>query len=136
VPEFKSEADQLKPLESARATYSSGKLTELTYQIESESGDWIVIDKYSLSGNEVLLRRAVLLTQANLQVIQSSVIRDGNPEPFRIVSVTTLDGKKTTASNIDFPDVPIRIDPAKIDFMAVVAEMRSQSISKACKKLK
>ena len=135
MTDFKSEADKLKPTKSARVTYASGKLAELTYQVEPESGDWIVIDKYTPSANKVVLRRANLLTQENLQVIQSAVIRGGKAEPFRVVSVTTLDGKKTKASNIDFPDVPIRTSLARISFMAVVAEMRSRSISKACKKL-
>jgi hypothetical protein len=62
MTEFESEADNLKPNESARVTYSSGKLTELTYQVESESGDWIVIDTYTPLHNEMLLRRANLLT--------------------------------------------------------------------------
>lgn len=135
MTDFKSEADKLKPTESAIVTYSSGKLTELTYQVEPESGDWIVVDKYTPSDNKVFLRRANLLTQENLQVIQSAVIRDGNAEPLRVVSVTTLEGKKTKASNVDFPNVPVRTTLARISFMAVVAEMRSQSISKVCRKL-
>jgi hypothetical protein len=56
---------------------TSGKLTEVTDQVEPESGDWIVIDKYTPSNNEVHLRRANLLTQENLEVIQSAVIRAG-----------------------------------------------------------
>jgi len=132
---FKSEANTLKPTESSRVTYSFGKLTELTYQVEPESGDWIVIDKYTPSANEVLLRRANLLTQENLQVIQSTVFRDGNVEPLHVVSVTTLDGQKTKASNIDFPNVPVKTSLTGIPFMAIVAEMQRRPTAKVCKKL-
>jgi len=132
---FKSEANTLKPTESSRVTYSFGKLTELTYQVEPESGDWIVIDKYTPSANEVLLRRANLLTQEDLQVIQSTVIRDGNVEPLHVVSVTTLDGQKTEASNIDFPKVPVKTSLTGIPFMAIVAEMQRRPTAKVCKKL-
>lgn len=134
--EFKSEADKLKPTESARVTYSSGKLTELTYQVEPESGDWIVVDKYTPSDNDLLLRRANLLAQQNLQVIQSVVIRGGKAGPLHVVSVSTLQGEKAEApSNIDFPDVPVRTSLSSVPFMTVVAEMRSRSMPKLCKKL-
>jgi hypothetical protein len=134
--EFRAEADKLTPTESASVTFSSDSLTELTYQTEPESGDWVVVDKYTPSGDEVLLRRANLLTQENLEVIQTAVILRGKAAPLRTVSVTTLDGTKVEASeNIDFPDVPVRASLAKIPFMAVVAEMRSRSISKICKTL-
>lgn len=134
---FEAEASKLMPTESARVTYSSGKLTEVTDQVEPESGDWIVIDKYTPSNNEVHLRRANLLTQENLEVIQSAVIRAGKVGPFRVVGVTTLEGKKATISSMDFyfPDVPVRTSMARIPFMAIVTEMRSRSISKVCKDL-
>lgn len=43
--EFQAEATKLKPTESARVTYTANKLSELTCQVEAESGDWIVVDK-------------------------------------------------------------------------------------------
>jgi len=132
--EFKSEADKLKPTETARITYSPDRLLELTYQVEPESGDWIVIDKYTPSGDEILLRRASLLTQSNLQVIQDTTIRQGKAEPFRIVNITTLDGKKAETSDIDFPSVPVRTNLSSTPFVALAAEMRSRSLATLCKK--
>jgi hypothetical protein len=133
--EFRLEADKMKPTYSARVTFSSDKLTELTYQVEPESGDWVVVDKYTPSGDEVLLRRANRLTQENLEVIQSAVIRGGKAEPLRVVSITTLDGGKAEgARSIDFPDVPVKTSLTRIRFLTVVAEMQSRSISKVCKK--
>ncbi len=134
--EFKPAAASQKPSESARVTYSSDRLTELTYQIEPESGDWIVVDKYTLTDSAVFLRRANLLAQQNLEIIQQTTIRGGKAEPLRKVSVTTLDGKQAEASNIDFPDVPVRTNLTEMPLMRVVAEMRTRGISRLCMKVK
>lgn len=133
--EFTSEATKLKPTESARITYSSNKLMELTYQIEAESGDWIVVDKYTATNSELVLRRANLMAQENLQVIQEMVVHGEGADQFRLVSVTTLDGKRVELPNIDFPAVPIRADLSATPFVKVVAEMHSRSIGKLCKKM-
>ena len=135
MAEFQSEASKLKPTESARVTYSSGRLAEVTYQIEPESADWVVVDKYTPSDNEVVLRRANLLAQENLEVIQDAIIRGGKAEPLRTTKVTTLQGKEVEGPRkIDFPDVPVRTSLSKIPFMLVVAEMRNRSLPKLCKK--
>lgn len=133
--EFESAAAMLRPTDSARITYSSDKLTELTYQVEAESGDWIVIDKYTPSNEDVLLRRANLLAQENLQIIQETTIRGGNVRPFHIVSVNTLDGKSAELSDVDFPAVPVKTDLLASPFVRLVVEMRSQSIGKLCKRV-
>jgi hypothetical protein len=134
--EFKSEAANLKPTETARVTYLSGKLIELTYQIEAESGDWIVVDKYTPSNADVVLRRANLMAQENLQVIQETQIHGAMADPFHIVSVATLDGKKAELPpNVDFPAVPIRTNLLAAPFVKVVSEMRSRSLGRLCQKV-
>jgi hypothetical protein len=133
--EFQAEATNLKPTESARITYSANKLMELTYQVEAESGDWIVIDKYTPTDGGAVLRRANLLAQEGLQVIQEAVIRGDKADPFRVVSVSTLDGKKAELPTIDFPEVSIRTNLSAAPFVRVVTEMRSQSVGKLCKKV-
>jgi hypothetical protein len=131
--EFKADATTFKPTNSARITYQANTLTELTYQTQAESGDWIVIDKYTPSNGDLLLRRANLIVQVNLQVIQESVIHEGKVGVFRTVSVTTLDGKKAELSNADLPDVPAKTDLTRQPFVRVVAEMRSRAVAKLCK---
>ena len=136
---FKSDADSLQPLESARITYSSDTLTELTYQVAAESGDWIVSDTYTPSDTAILLRRANHWAQSNLQVVEDATIRHGKTAPFRIVSATTLEGKKAEAADtadIDLPGVPIWTSLSAIPFMTVVAEMRNRSIATLCKPVK
>jgi len=56
--EFKAKVDKAPPLESAKVTYVSDTLREVTYQAQAESGDWIVIDQYTLTDTGTMLRRA------------------------------------------------------------------------------
>jgi hypothetical protein len=131
--EFRADVAALKPTDSVRITYQANALADLTYQIEAESGDWIVIDKYTPSNGDLLVKRANLLAQENLQVTQEATIHDGKAGPFHIVSVTTLDGKKAELSNVDLPAVPVKTDLADQTFVRVVAEMRSRALAKLCK---
>ena len=131
--EFKSAAATLKPTESARVDYESGRLADLTYQVEAESGDWIVVDKYTPSKGDILLRRANLLAQENLQVIQEAAIHGGKAGDLHVVSVTTLEGKKAELSNVDFPAVPVKTSLSTLPFVQLIAEMRSRSAGKLCK---
>lgn len=131
--QFKADAAALKPTDSVRITYQASSLTELTYQIEAESGDWIVIDKYTSSNGDVFLKRANLLAQENLQVIQVATIHDGKAGALQVVSVTTLDGRKAELSNVDLPAVPVKTALVDQPFVRVVVEMRSQAVAKLCK---
>jgi len=132
--EFKAEAAAVKPSETARVSFVSSKLTDLTYQIEAESGDWIVIDKYTPSNMDVLVRRANLLAQENLQIIQQAVIHGGIADAFHLVNVTTLDGKKTELPpKTDFPNIPVKTDLLALPFMGLVNDLQQQTIKKLCK---
>jgi hypothetical protein len=134
MAEFTSNVKNRTPTESARATYASDKLIEVTYQVGSESGDWVVVDKYTPASDQLILRRANSLAQDNLRIIEETSIRGGRVEPFHVLSTTTLDGTKAEApSSIDLPSVSVITDLSKTPFLAVVAEMRRQSISKLCR---
>ena len=130
--EFKADATSLKPTENVRITYKSSVIAELTHQIDAESGDWIVIDKYTPSNGDLLLKRANLIVQPNLQIIQEATIHDGKAGAFRVVSVTTLDGKNAGLSNVDLPALPPITNLAVQPFVRVVAEMRRRAVAKLC----
>lgn len=135
LAEFQAEAMTLKPAESARVMYYDSKVAEVTYQVEAESGDWIVVDKYTLRDDAVTLRRANLLTQANLQVIQESLVQGDGADRFHVVSVSTLEGTKAELPpNVDFPEVPVRTNLTAAPFVQVADEMRKMSLAKLCKK--
>jgi hypothetical protein len=44
--QFQSEATENPPFETARLTYANDQLTEILYQFDAESGDWVVVDQY------------------------------------------------------------------------------------------
>jgi hypothetical protein len=92
-----------------------------------------VIDKYKFSKEGVLLRRANLLAQENLQIIQEATIRAGQASALHVVSVTTLDGKKAKLSTVDYPAVSVRTDLLSTPFVRVVAELRMKAVAKLCK---
>ncbi|MGH8258911.1 MAG: hypothetical protein ACREUG_04400, partial [Steroidobacteraceae bacterium] len=134
--EFAAEARRVKPTESSRVTYSSDDLVKLTYQVAPESGDWVVIDRYTVSNGEVSLRRENLLTQRNLDVIEDTTVQGGKLRPFRVVRVSTLDGRTAEAPpRLALPRVPVVSNPSEMVFMRVVAEMRSRPIASLCKRL-
>jgi hypothetical protein len=134
--DFKAKAESVKPTDSARVTFTADKLTELTYQIEAESGDWVLVDKYTLNDGGAVLRRANLLAQANLQVIQETSIRGGKADPLHVISVSTLDGKKAELSpDVDLPEVPVKTDLLAIPPVQVVAQLRSQAVGELCRKM-
>jgi hypothetical protein len=121
---FKAAAERQNPTESARISISAGALKELTYQVQPESGDWIVIDKYSPTKGGMVLKRANLLAQENLQIIQQARIVGGSAQPFKTENVTTLDGKPAkVGGQIDYPVVPIRTNASQFPFMKLVSAL-------------
>ncbi len=115
---FTSDVKELKPAETVRATYSAAKLVKLTYQVEPGG---------------LTLRRANLLAQQNLQIVEETSIQGGKAKPFRLLSTTTLDGKKAAASTVDLPDVSVRTSFFGTPLLEVVSETERQSVSKLCK---
>jgi hypothetical protein len=120
---FKTDVEKQKPTESARVVFSSGRIKEITYQVQPESGDWVVIDKYTANSGGMAIKRATLLEEDNLQIIQQATIKGSKASPFRTESVTTLDGKKAKASKVDYPEVPVMTNPSKFPFMVLVKQL-------------
>jgi len=129
---FHAAADTLSSSETARVTYSDGVMTELIDQVTPESGDWIVIDRYTPTSARFQVRRTILLAQEQLQVVQQGVL-DGTTRPvLRTTSVTTSRGKKAKLGQADVPDVPVRNRLSQFGFLRLVERMRSQNLSRLC----
>ncbi len=134
---FKSIVDTNPPLESARLTYASHKLKEVTYQANAESGDWIVIDTYTPSDTATHLRRANVFVERQVEVFQDAMIRDGKASPFRIVNVASTDPKREADTvALDYPDMPVRTDLHATPYVAIADEMRARSLTTLCKAVK
>lgn len=132
--EFKSIVDTNPPLESARLTYASHKLKEVTDQTNAESGDWIVIDKYTLSDTAIHLRRANVFVQQQVEVVQDAMIRHGKASPFRIVNVASTDPKREADTvALDYPDMPVVTDLYATPYVAIADEMRTRSLTRLCR---
>lgn len=86
-------------------------LREVTYQAQAESGDWIVIDRYTLTDTDTVLHRENLFTAQQLDVIQDATIRNGKAGPFRNVRGAPLDPKrKPDTVDLDYPGMPVVSD--------------------------
>lgn len=134
--EFQADAANPTPIESAKVTYSAGKLSEVTHQIEPRSGDWVVIDEYTPLTDGATLKRTNLLMAAKLRVVQQAKILGGRVEPFEIASVHTLPGKPThLPPDVDFPQVSASADPSTLAFVELAGELRGRSLGKLCKKI-
>lgn len=135
--EFKVETEKLKPTDTIKVTYSSNRLIDLTYQVNSESGDWIVIDNYTPLNKGLLLKRVNLLAQPEIEIVQETTIHRERAQPFRVISVTSLGKKKGKASvdlsKVDYPLVKIMTNPSVMPFMDVISEMRKQELQTLCK---
>ncbi|HEY4370022.1 MAG TPA: hypothetical protein VGN07_22505 [Steroidobacteraceae bacterium] len=130
---FKSEAESERPTESVTITYEGATLTEMSYQVSPESGDWIVLDRYSPTKADVRVKRVIILAQANLQIIQEARIRSERTGRFHIVSVTTLDGKKAELGAVDLPSVPVKMNLLSLPPVKLAAELRLHADARPCR---
>lgn len=132
---FKSAVAGQKRSENAEVTYFAGDVVDLTHQVSAENGDWVVFEKYTYVGGKLTLRRTNLLVQQNLEVIQETTIRGSKAEPFRIVSAATLDGKKASGENVDYPAVPVQTNLKDFPFLKVSKKMDASSTPVLCEKV-
>ena len=134
---FKAKVDKAPPLESAKLTYVSDTLREVTYQAQAESGDWIVIDQYTLTDNGTVLRRANVFAGQELEVVQEAAIRNGKAEPLRAVSAAPLDPKqKADTVDLDYPDLPAVTNLNGTRYVTLAAFIRRSSVVWACEPTK
>jgi hypothetical protein len=132
--QFQTDFDNAMPSEVATVTYSANKLATVTYQVQPQSADWLLIDTYSVSGDRVHLQRLMRLAQENLQVIQATDIRGGKAEPFRVVKVTTLYGDKAELpAAVNLPQLPIQTELSRMPFMPIIAQIRESSAARLCR---
>ena len=129
---FQELADQLKPVESARVVYTNGDAREITYQVQAESGDWVVIDKYSFLLQRATLRRATVFAQSGIQVIQEGSIVKGGRHHLSLVSAEYPNGTKASINNLDFPAVAIVDGPSQFPFMTLADSMTKTSLRMLC----
>ncbi len=135
ITAFKKAVEGQKRSENAEVTYFSGEVIDLTHQVSADNGDWVVIDKYAYAGGRLTLRRTSLLVLQDLEVIQETTIRGSTAAPFRIVSAATLDGKKASGENADYPPVAVQTNLKDFPFLKVSKKMDASSTPVLCEKV-
>ena len=122
---------------SAKVTYMSGTLREVTYKAQAESGDWIIIDRYTLTDTGTVLRRANVFAGQQVEVVQEAAIRNGKAEPLRADSVASLDPKqKADTVDLDYPDLPVVTNLRRTPYVTLAAFIRRSSVVWACEPTK
>lgn len=116
-PFFQEQAEKEKPLESARVSFVAGVPSVITYQVQPESGDWIIIDNYSFSSRSIEVKRATIYAQTGIQVIQEGRIRGGVLNKLRLISVKSVDGTPTTLKGIDHPTIAVKTSISQFPFL-------------------
>lgn len=130
---FKSIVGKSPPLESAKVTYVSDTLREVTYQAQAESGDWMVIDRYTLTDTGTVLRRGNVFAEKQVEVVQEATIRNGRAGPFRVTRVASLQSKqKPDTVGLDYPGMPVVTDLNATPYIALVTSVRRGSMNSAC----
>lgn len=131
--QFQAAVIKEKPRESAVVTYSLGRPTQITHQLQAPSGDWTIVDRYTPAGGGFMLQRTDYLSTQNLQVVQSADVAHGVAGPLRIVGVTGAQGQKTAPpANLQLPSVPVITDMKRAPFMLVITAMRHESVPTLC----
>ena len=124
-----------QPAETARVITFAGDVVELEYQISAPTGEWVVMDKYSYTGAKLVLRRTTLLLAEGLEVVQESTITGQTATPLRVVSMTTLDGNKTSRTDVTYPGVPVRTTWKAFPFLDVAKKLDTAAAPELCDKV-
>jgi len=96
--------------------------TVITVTEESESGDWMVDDIYSLSpsGQVQTLKRTISMLPGDLQIEQWYAFKEGKPVMQSAVQRSLSQHKPRTMKSAWLPDVPIVSDIRRFPFYGLV----------------
>lgn len=113
--EFRTEVENQEPLETAVISLKGGKIANYTHQTNAESGDWLIVDRYTPKRNHTLVRRTIFLSENKITIIKEATIKNHVVSPLRLLSVTRLNDKSTQKilnidPTLDVPDVQIQLN--------------------------
>jgi hypothetical protein len=129
---FQKISGEVQPLESARVVYDSGTISEITHQVQPDSGDWIIIDKYTFQGRETNLRRAFLFAQSGIQVIKEGKATGQKPIHLALLSAKNPDGSSASLNDVYLPTLPINSKPLDFIFVKLADSMKEKGRQKLC----
>jgi hypothetical protein len=138
---FKTDVANVSPFETTRISYRNGDMVEFTYQLSAESGDWVVVDTYTPRAADLAVKRANLLSQQQVTIIQEGFVKGGRIGNLRDVETTSFDGKslaleKKIRDGMDLPRVPVLTDLTKTLQVTLVSEMQRRATDFLCERVR
>ena len=107
--EWRTAVDSTAAQEVGTVTYTKGRISQVVLTVAAESGDWIVIDNYSVapSGAFVSLSRTIKIQAADLKVEHVYKYPNGQPMLRTQVSRSLKTGRRVRASDEWLPEIPV-----------------------------
>ncbi len=127
-PLERSRADEV-----ARVTYRAGKVTRLTRQINPESGDWVLVDSYALSGGRVRIERRIGMAQGGIQVVKRGQALAGRKITLSLISATRPDGRKAEPDSWYDPDSTVTSNVESLPFVAIGRRLLRRNLPVLCR---
>jgi hypothetical protein len=122
--------------EAAKVTFAGGRVSRLTNQISTPSGDWIVTDEYVVAVGMVRLERQVGLANVEVQGVKRGAARIGQPIRLKLISARWPDGSSAVASGWYDPPVPVTSNVETFPFVRLGRTMLRQNLRRLCQPAK
>jgi hypothetical protein len=129
---FQVVADGMQSVESGRLTYEDGRLSEVTYNLLPESGDWLLADVYRRVDDGWEVQREVMLFETRVRVDQRGRISRGGNVELTEPRATLPDGSPIGLESIGMPSVEVAPDPEWLGFVSVGEGMVSRQLDQHC----
>ena len=118
---WKSKVQSLSARSVATVEYTNTHVSSIEVTEESESGDWIVYDDYSVSSGKLIrLQRKSNVLPENVSVEQVFRIENGRGVVEKTDTRDLKSGKPIKNHDVDLPAVPIIVDLQKFPFSALM----------------
>ena len=119
--------------EAVRATYVAGRISRLTYETDPESGDWVVVDTYRVSGGRLWLERAIGISAGGIQIVERGSAPIGRRIKLSLVSAKRSDGTRPSPGGWYDPQVAVARDLETLPFAALGRTMLRRGVPTLCK---
>lgn len=132
--EQQAEVARANALDVAVVHFTAHGMDRIAVTEETESGDWIVYDQYSIGadGQPVALLREVRIAEGG-RVRQSFRIKAGRAVLVRHIEVNPRTGKETKGPLKKWlPDIPVATTLSSLDFQPLLLDARARTASGLC----
>jgi len=118
--------------ETGAITYVSGRMTRLIHVISPESGDWLVTDTYSFSGNLVRVERQIGVAEGGIQAIKRGAAPKGRPIRLTLISARYPDGRPAKLGDYYDPNPEVVSNVDAFPFVGLGKTMLRRGLNRLC----